>query len=216
MSSAPNRSRLHIWAAIVCTMAVVVSIAVIETSRRRSPAMPPVDPVPTTTFAVPPVARVVDAARALKLVTWTFDTQVDAQSISDRWYGDAVAVVRAPVKYQYGVDLEGLKREDLVVDEPGRRFVFIVPAPRRISAEVGVEQLEQSLKTSGLRWRSANQRHLEEARLLLARRAQEMVLSEEDDRRLRDASRSQLQTLLATVLGPELGRDRTIEIRFAD
>ena len=52
--------------------------------------------------------EVVETTRALKLVTLTIDTRVRTKVRDERWRGSASAVVEAPVRYVYGVDLAEL------------------------------------------------------------------------------------------------------------
>ena len=50
--------------------------------------------VPTTAPSrTPAIALIASEARELKLITWGFETTIDAQSVSDKWYGDRKSVV---------------------------------------------------------------------------------------------------------------------------
>lgn len=168
------------------------------------------------TRPAPQIAQITNAARSLKLITWSFDTTLDARVVSDRWYGEATAEVRAPVRYQYGVDLGTLEPKDAFFDSAGERFVFLVRPPQRLSCEIDVAQLEQTLTTSGLRWRSSNTAKIDEARKILATRAQDLLLSAADEGRLRDVSREQLEAHLRGVLSRVAGIDANVVVRFSD
>lgn len=184
---------------------------------RRAPAQAVATPAAATAEpATRPVAVVVDAARQLKLVTYSFKTNVDARVISDKWYGDASARVLAPVRYQYGVDLGSLRAEDVFYDAIGRRYVFVVAPPTRIAAEVDLAEMQTALSVSGMRWKSQNQDQLERARKLLADRAKTMTLTPDDERKMTEATREQVAGLLRKILmqqGSEQ-QDVTVDVRF--
>lgn len=197
---------------VAIAVALVVGAGVWLMNRPASVAAPAAKP-PAAAPATRPVAVVVDAARQLKLVTYSFKTTVDAAVISDKWYGDASAHVRAPVKYQYGVDLDTLRADDVFYDAIGRRYVFVVAPPARIATEVDLAEMSAALDVSGMRWKSQNQDQLERARKLLAERAQTMTLAADDEAKLVDASRQQIEGLLRKVLGQH-GEDVTVAVRF--
>src|SRR6516225_5693820 len=54
------------------------------------------------------LAEVIETTRALKLVTVTVDSRVRTHVRDEQWRGTASAVVEAPVRYVYGVDLSEL------------------------------------------------------------------------------------------------------------
>ena len=164
----------------------------------------------------PLLARVTNAARALKLITWAFETTLDARVVSDKWYGDVTAQVHAPVRYQYGVDLDSLRAEDAFYDSANERYVFLVEPPQRLSCEIDVEQLEQRLTATGMRWKSQNAAQADAARRILAQRAQRLILSEDDERRLRDVSREQLEGHLRQVLARFAGAETNVVVRFSE
>lgn len=184
----------------------------------REPSANAAAPAPTTGPArvAPPIAQVTNAVRSLKLITWAFDTTLDARVVSDRWYGDATAEVRAPVRYQYGVDLGSLRVEDSFYDAASERYVFLVRPPQRLSCEIDLAQLEQTLTTSGLRWKSQNADQIDAARRTLAARAQALVLSDDDQKRLRDVSREQVENHLRGVISRVTGTDTNVSVRFSD
>jgi len=99
----------------VLVLAAGVGIATYLLQPRGSGSLPNAS-YPTTSAASPSIAQVTDAVRSLRLITWSFDTTLDARSISDKWYGEAAATVRAPVRYQYGLDLDSLSGDDVVFD----------------------------------------------------------------------------------------------------
>jgi hypothetical protein len=169
-------------------------------------------PPATVPAARPGVLQVTDAVRSLKLITWQFDTTISAESVSDKWYGNAIASVRAPVRYQYGVNLEHLRREDIFLDAGG--YTFIVPPPERVSVEVNLAALNQTLQVSGARWKSQNQDQIDEARKRLAQVAQETQLSPEDVTRLREVSRQQIERMLQNVTGADASA--RVSVRFAE
>ena len=197
---------------VAVAVALIVGAGVWLATRKSAP--PTVAPVAVVAPATRPVAVVVDAARQLKLVTYSFNTTVDADVLSDKWYGDAHASVRAPVRYQYGVDLDSLRADNVFYDSIGRRYVFVVAAPTRIATEVDVAEMQSAIDVSGMRWKSQNQDQIERARKLLADRAQAMTLAADDEQKLVDASREQVESLLRRVLSQQ-GEDATVAVRFA-
>ena len=98
--------------------------------------------------------------------------------------------------------------------EPRLRAVAVELLPRGISGG-DLARLEESLHVSGLRWRSNNKDQLEATRKQLAVRAQTLVLNDADEKRLRDASREQLETHLNKVLAAA-GVGGKAVVRFAD
>ena len=208
MSSRSARSSL----VVLLLVGVGVGTYLIQ-PRAGSTAAPAATPPPAR--ADPPIAQITNAARDLKLITWSFDTTLDAQVVSDKWYGDATAQVRAPVRYQYGVDLSTLMPGDTIFDPAGNRFVFLVAPPRRLSVEVDIRKLEENLSVSGLRWKSRNADALDEARKTLSDRAKALVLADADEKRLRAISREQLEQHLSDVMHRAVP-DATVAVRFAD
>ena len=206
MSAPAHRSAIL---AVAATLGVVLLVGALEWNRRHPSALP----TPATLPVVRPgVLQVTDAVRSLKLVTWQFETTISAETMSDKWYGNAVASVRAPVRYQYGVNLENVRREDIFLDTAG--YTFIVPAPERISVEVNLAELNQTLQVSGARWKGQNQGQIDEARKRLAEIAQASQLSPEDATRLRDVSREQVEAMLRNVIGADV--DQRVTVRFAE
>lgn len=178
-----------------------------------TPEASPVTPTaatPTTQPAVslPPVATITESARKLELITWEFATTVTARRVSDRWYGDVVADVRGPVTYKYGVDLATLRSDSILFDQLRDQYVFLVQAPRRLAVEFDLAAMEQSLETSGVRVSSLNQGKLEDARKDLAAQIETLELSPQDQQRLNDISREQLEAHLARVTG------KPVRVRF--
>lgn len=161
------------------------------------------------------IAIIASEARQARFITWSFDTTIDAQTVSDKWYGDAVANVRAPVRYQYGVDLATLDDGAILRDAGTGQLTFIVAPPRRMSVEVDVERLEQSLRTSGIRWKSRNHAQLEETVRQLGAAANTLELSKRDEQRMRETSREQIERHLRSVLS-RIEAGITVNVKFAE
>ena len=204
----------HAILAIVLCAAAALLVVGLEMQRRTRSAAPAATVPAAAIESTQTIANVADAVRTLKLVTWQFETTISAQSVSDKWYGDAVARVRAPVRYQYGVDLERLRHEDVLLGSDGASYVFLVPPPERIAVEVDVAKLEQELRVSGARWRSQNGDRVDSARTKLAAVAEKVELSPGDEKRLREVSREQLERHLSNVVKP--GGEARVIVRFAD
>jgi hypothetical protein len=207
--------RPFLWAVSAIGLAVLAGVGTYWMQRPPATAVPA--PVATTVPTTRPatIAVIAQEARDLKLITWSFETTVDAQSVSDKWYGDSVANVRAPVRYQYGVDLETLEERSIFRDAATGELMFIVKPPKRLSVEVDVERLEQSLQTSGMRWKSRNQSQLEETLKELGAIANSLVLSPKDEQRMREASRQQIEKHLHRVLA-RIEPGAIVNVKFAE
>lgn len=180
----------------------------------------PVSMIPAVASTAPStrpatIALIASEARQLKLITWTFETTLDAQSISDKWYGDSIAQVRAPVRCQYGVDLQTLEDGSIYRDSASGAVTFVVKPPQRLSAEIDVEQLQQSLKTTGLRSRSGNQTQLDATLKELGAVAKHLTLSPRDEQRMREVSRNQIEQHLQRVLA-RLDPLIVVNVKFAE
>ena len=200
MSVASTHSRSWLWASAAIALAVGVGAVTYWMQPREAATDPAIIPATAPTSRPATLAVIVREARDLKLITWSFETTVDAQSVSDKWYGDAVATVRAPVKYQYGIDLATLEEGSIFRDANTGQMMFIVHAPQRLSVEIDLERLEESLQTSGLRWKSRNQSQLDDTRSRLGAIAKGLELSKRDDARMKEISREQIERHLSQVL----------------
>jgi hypothetical protein len=216
MAARTTSSSRGLWASAAILIAVGAGLGVYWLQPRAAPP-PAAATAPTTLPATRPVtiAVIMQEARELKLLTWGFETTVDAQSVSDKWYGDAIANVRAPVRYQYGVDLATLEERSVFRDAGTGALLFIVKPPQRLSVEVDVERLEQTLRTSGMRWRSNNQKQLRRTVNELGAIANNLQLSPGDEQRMREASRQQLERHLHRVLA-RLEPGVVVHVKFAE
>jgi hypothetical protein len=150
-----------------------------------------------------PIAEVVSAARALKLVTVEVDSRV-TRTAGDRssWRGDVAARVEAPVKLLYGVDLSNLSVDRVAISPADRGLVVRVPPPERIATEVFSESEKVDLALGWLRFRTTSgEFYLSEARRGLHQRARELILPPDQATRVVDLSREQLQTLFKKIVG---------------
>jgi hypothetical protein len=161
---------------------------------------------------VRPLSEVVEAARALKLVTVVMETRVQARMTDDRWYGDVSAVVEAPVRYVYAVDLAKLERSAIgyVTDT----YVVTVPPPAVIAVEVdGSNPIHEVVETSGMRYRSmAGEKYLGLARKAIYDNARREVLPAERAKQVREQSREQVAALIRHIIGA----DTAVRVRFED
>lgn len=181
-----------------------------------APSSPQASPATTSPMSSPStIAVITQEARDLKLITWSFETSVDAQSVSDKWYGDSIASVRAPVRYQYGVDLTTLEEGSIFRDANTGQVLFIVHPPSRLSVEIDLERLEESLRTSGMRWKSRNQDQLDDTRRQLGEVAKNLELSKRDEQRMREVSRLQIEAHLQRVLS-RIEPGVMVDVKFAD
>jgi hypothetical protein len=161
---------------------------------------------------VRPLSEVVEAARAMKLVTVVVQSRVQARMEDDRWYGDVSAVVEAPVRYVYAVDLAGLERSAIgyVTDS----YVVTVPPPQVIAVEVdGSNPVNEVVETSGMRYRSmAGEKYLGLARKAIYENAKRETLPPHRKVEVREQSREQVARLIRHIVGA----DTTVRVRFED
>jgi hypothetical protein len=148
----------------------------------------------------------------MKLVTVVIESRVQARMDDDRWYGDVSAVVEAPVRYVYAVDLAKLERSAIgyVTDT----YVVTVPPPAVIAVEVdGSNPIQEVIETSGMRYRSmAGEKYLGLARKAIYDNARREVLPAERKTQVREQSREQVARLIRHIVGT----DTSVRVRFED
>jgi hypothetical protein len=142
---------------------------------------------------VRPLAEVATALRAMKLVT----VEIDAS-----WRGDVAARVTVPVRLSYGTDLSAITAEGVAFSPVGGAYVVRVPPPQRIATEVFGEKEKIEVEAGGLRLRSrAGEYYLGLARQGTSEAARELVLLEDDARRVREVTRQQVERLIRSIVG---------------
>lgn len=150
-----------------------------------------------------PLAEVVRAVRAQKLVTAEVLTSVTVAAGDENWRGAVSARVRAPVKLLYGVDLSGLNVEAVSVSPLNGAYVLRVPRPSRIATEVYSEGEEIDVTLGWARLRSrAGEYYLGQARRALHDEARALVLGDQDAAFVERTARQQLADLVKKVVGP--------------
>lgn len=158
-----------------------------------------------------PVAEVAAAVRALKLVTVEISTKVGVTSADTHWRGDASASVEVPVKLLYGCDLSEMKVDAIAVSPATGIYVVRVPKPQRIASEIFGSDEKAEVQVGWARLRSrAGEFHLGQARKQLSDQARQMVLSDEDARKVADATREQVATLVRSIVGEKA----LVDVRF--
>ena len=161
-----------------------------------------------------PIAEVASAVRQLKLVTVEINTSVEVESSDTSWRGDASAKVKVPVKLFYGTDLSQMKIDAISLSPLTGAYIVRVPKPHRISTEVfgGDEQADVNVGWARMRSR-AGEFHLGQARKSVSDQARKMVLSQEDAKKVAEATREQVSKLIASVVGGT-GGTRLIEVHL--
>ena len=150
-----------------------------------------------------PLAEVAQSIRQLKLVTVEVDTSVTSQTNDSNWRGDVAARVAAPAKLLYGTDLSAMRVESMLSSPVDGGILVRIPAPERIATEVAGESEDVNVSTGGLRLRSmAGEYFLGLARRNLHLRAAETVLSPQDARMVRQATREQATAMVRQIVGP--------------
>jgi uncharacterized lipoprotein YmbA len=152
-----------------------------------------------TTVPQVDVARML---RTLQLVTVTIDTKIDSASTDESWRGDVSAMVSAPVRYFYAVDLSGLTSGSISREPVTGAMSIKVPPPKRLAVEVFSAGATSDVRVGGTRLRDvAGEYHLGLARAALHHRAREAVLTKADQERLEAITRSQIADLVRVMLG---------------
>ncbi len=151
-----------------------------------------------------PLAEVVETTRALKLVTLTIDSRVKTKVRDERWRGTASAVVEAPVRYVYGVDLAGLDPDAIRVGRILGIYEITIPHPVRIATEVdGSHPVEEVVEVSGTRLKSrAGEYYLGLARKEIYEEARKSTLPREVLEEIDTKTREQVETLVRRFVGP--------------
>jgi hypothetical protein len=151
-----------------------------------------------------PLADVIETTRALKLVTVTIDARVRTRIRDERWRGTASAVVEAPVRYVYGVDLSGLDPDAIRMGKILGMYEITIPHPTRIAAEVdGSHPVEEVVEVTGARFRSrAGEYYLGLARKEIYDEARKNALPQETMDEVYSKTREQVETLVHRFVGP--------------
>jgi len=151
-----------------------------------------------------PVADVVETTRALKLVTLTIDTVIQTKVRDERWRGTASAIVKAPVRYVYGVDLAGLDPDAIRVGKILGIYEITIPHPHRIATEVdGSHPVEELVEVSGTRFKTvAGEYYLGLARKAIYDEARKSTLPPEILEEIDTKTREQVETLVRRFVGP--------------
>lgn len=150
-----------------------------------------------------PLAHVVDAVRALKLVTVELDSRVSSTLVDRSWRGDVRARVETPVRLLYGVDLAAMDVQRLAISPITGGLVVRVPPPARIATELAPIRESTDLQLGWLRFAAiSGEFFLARARKDLASRARELALPPSEARRVEDLTRQQLAELISRIVGP--------------
>lgn len=159
-----------------------------------------------------PLAEVVETTRALKLVTLTVDSRVRTKVRDERWRGTASAVVEAPVRYVYGVDLAGLDPDAIRLGKVLGIYEITIPHPMRIATEVdGSHPVEEVVEVSGTRFKSrAGEYYLGLARKEIYDEARKSTLPREILEEIDTKTREQVETLIRRFVGPSA----EVRVRF--
>ena len=161
-----------------------------------------------------PLAEVIETTRALKLVTVTIDSRVRTQVRDEQWRGTASAVVEAPVRYVYGVDLSGLEPGAFRAGKLLGIYEISIPRPERIATEVDSSHpVEEVVEVTGTRFRSrAGEYYLGLARKELYEQARKNALPKETMDDIQNKTREQVESLVRRFVGPSAD----VRVRFVD
>lgn len=151
-----------------------------------------------------PLADVVETTRALKLVTVIINSRVRTKVKDERWRGTASAVVEAPVRYVYGVDLSGLDPDAIRMGKILGMYEITIPRPARIATELdGSHPVEEIVEVTGTRLKSrAGEYYLGLARKEIYEKARKSELPAETMDEVYTTTREQVETLVHRFVGP--------------
>ena len=153
---------------------------------------------------VRPLADVARTVARLQLVTTEVQTTVKTQMSNDSWRGLATATVEASARILYGVDLTGVRTENLGFSPASSSYLVRIPPPRRISTEVCGDDESIKVQVGWARLRSrAGEYYLGLARKALYAKAREMTLSPEDSQKVRDTTLTQVQLAVRHLVGDQ-------------
>lgn len=158
------------------------------------------------------IAEVASAVETTKLVSVEIDTKVKVARGEASWRGDVLATIEVPVRLSYGVDLSRMRTDRLAWSPASRAYVVTVPAPTRIATEIFPERREPDVEVGWLRLRSqAGEFYLSQARRDAAAAAAALTLRPEDAKRVEEATRRRLESLVRSIAGPDVG----VIVRFS-
>lgn len=151
-----------------------------------------------------PLAEVVETTRALKLVTVIVNSRVRTRVKDERWRGSASAVVEAPVRYVYGVDLSGLDPDAIRMGQILGMYEITIPRPTRIAAEVdGSHPVEELVEVTGTRLKTVSgEYYLGLARKEIFEKARKSDLPAETMEEIYTTTREQVESLVRRFVGP--------------
>lgn len=149
-----------------------------------------------------PLAEVARTIAKLQLVTAEVHTTVATNVSHENWRGLAAATVEAPARLLYGVDVSNVDTRSIGFSPATSAYLVRIPPPIRIATEVcgGDETFNVQVGWARLRSR-AGEFYLGLARKDLYAKAQEMTLSADDARTVRETTRSQVEQAVRTLVG---------------
>lgn len=152
-----------------------------------------------------PLADIIERTHAMKLVTVEVRSTVASVSESVIWRGRATAVIKAPVRYVYGIDLSELERSAFSLHSPTCAYTLQIPRPRRIAIEVDTANaFEERVEVSGTRTRGrAGETQLSLARKQLSEEAERQALSPEELQRVEAETLEQVRAAFRRVVGSD-------------
>jgi hypothetical protein len=197
------------WIALLIVAIALAMPALVFRLIKPSPA-----PTPAIQQPAPPTAAVLSATRQLKLLTVSIDSIVTTTQTDESWRGDASATIKAPVKYHFGVDLSKIDDHNLSYNPLTQIQTLTIPPPSLLAIEVdGSHPITERIDVTGLRFKKlsgAEQLNLAQKSLYNAARNQ--TLSQKDLVQIRLATRTQIESSLARIVGPSTH----LRVKFID
>jgi hypothetical protein len=137
-------------------------------------------------------------------VTVIVNSRVRTKVKDERWRGSASAVVEAPVRYVYGVDLSELDPDAIRLGKVLGLYEITIPRPARIATELdGSHPVEEIVEVTGTRLKSvAGEYYLGLARKEIYEKARKSELPRETMAEVFQTTREQVETLVHRFVGP--------------
>jgi hypothetical protein len=167
-------------------------------------ALPVASEPPSPAAAVQSSTQVLSSVRQLKLLTVQIDAAVRTTAIDERWRGTATAMIEAPARFHYGIDLGELDRDAVQYHYLTQTYTLAIPEPHLIAVEVDLARpLREEVRTSGLRMDvMSGQKQMILAQRALHEHAQLFELPPEQRQHMRQATLEQAQKALGGIGGP--------------
>jgi hypothetical protein len=204
-----HRRRIDWIALLIVVIALLIPVLVMHLAKPEPAPTKGVQQTPPS-----PTAQVLRATRELKLLTVSIESTVTTTKTDDSWRGTASATIAAAVKYHFGVDLSKIDDHNHFYNPLTQIQTLTIPPPTLLAIEVdGSHPITEHIDVSGMRFKKlsgAEQLNLAQKSLYDAARKQ--TLPQKDLDQIRLATRTQIESSLA----PLIGSATRLRVKFMD